>query len=53
MTDVIVLRAGRWVDVDGGHVRSPPVTVVEGDRITAVNPQGALPDSVTEIDSAM
>src|SRR5262249_53470399 len=44
-----VLRAGRWVDVDTGEVRSPAVVVVEGERITALNPSAPLPDSVTEI----
>ncbi|MGB8388487.1 MAG: amidohydrolase family protein, partial [Mycobacterium sp.] len=47
---MIVLRAARWVDVDAAQVRSPAVIVVDSDRITAVNPQGALPDSTTEID---
>ena len=28
----------RWVDVDAGEVREPGVVVVEGDRITAVEP---------------
>jgi imidazolonepropionase-like amidohydrolase len=46
----IVLRADRWVDVDTGLVRSPAVLVVEGDRISAVNPVEQLPDSVTKID---
>lgn len=45
-----VLRAARWVDVTGGQVRSPAVVVVEGNRITAVNPEGPLPDSATVID---
>ena len=45
-----VLRASRWVDVAGGQVRSPAVVVVEGNRITAVNPQGPLPDSATILD---
>ncbi|MGF7237457.1 MAG: amidohydrolase family protein [Frankia sp.] len=49
MTDAIVLRAARWVDVDAGQVRSPAVVVVEGDRITAVNPAEA-PTAETEID---
>ncbi len=38
VSDPIVLRADRWVDVDAGEVRSPAVVVVEGDRIAAVNP---------------
>ncbi|MEX5712873.1 amidohydrolase family protein [Parafrankia sp. FMc6] len=44
-----VLRAARWVDVDAGTVRSPAVVVVEGNRITAVNPAAPPPDA-TEID---
>jgi imidazolonepropionase-like amidohydrolase len=38
MSDVIVVRADRWVDVDAGEVRSPAAIVVEGKRIAAVNP---------------
>ncbi|RAY16935.1 amidohydrolase family protein [Actinomadura craniellae] len=49
MTDAIVLRAGRWVDVDAGRVRSPAVVVVEGGRITALNP-AEPPTAATEID---
>ncbi|SQD94188.1 amidohydrolase family protein [Parafrankia sp. BMG5.11] len=48
-TGVTVLRAARWVDVDAGTVRSPAVVVVEGNRITAVNP-AAPPTDATEID---
>ena len=41
MTDgVTVLRAARWADVDAGQVRSPAVVVIDGQRITAVNPEG-------------
>ncbi len=36
-----VLRAARWADVDAGQVHSPAVVVVDGDRITAVNPEEA------------
>ena len=50
MTDPTVLRAARWADVDAGEVRSPAVIVVDGERITAVNPEGPLPDSTTVID---
>ncbi|MDT5109677.1 MAG: hypothetical protein QOE20_1567, partial [Mycobacterium sp.] len=50
MTDTVVLRAARWADVDAGEVRSPAVVVVGGSRITAVNPEGPLPDSATELD---
>ncbi|QZH62113.1 amidohydrolase family protein [Mycolicibacterium farcinogenes] len=45
-----VLRATRWVDVTTGQVRSPAVIVIEGNRITAVNPEGAPPDSATVVD---
>ncbi len=49
MSDVTVLRAGRWVDIDAGSVCSPAVIVVEGNRITAVNP-AEVPAAETEID---
>ena len=49
MTDVTVLRAERWADVDTGEVRSPAVVVVDGDRIQAVNPPEPPADS-TDID---
>ena len=45
MTDVTVLRAERWADVDTGEVRSPAVVVVDGDRIQAVNPPEPPADS--------
>ncbi|MCV7336214.1 metal-dependent hydrolase family protein [Mycolicibacterium senegalense] len=45
-----VLRAARWVDVTTGQVRSPAVIVIEGNRITAVNPEGPPPDWATVID---
>jgi len=49
MSDAIVLRARRWVDVDSGKTRSPAVIVVEGNRIVAVNPADA-PSAAAEID---
>jgi imidazolonepropionase-like amidohydrolase len=49
VTDITVLRADRWVDVDAGLVRSPATVVVEGDRIAAVGPDD-LPAGATEID---
>jgi imidazolonepropionase-like amidohydrolase len=49
VSDVTVLRADRWVDIDAGEVRSPAVVVVEGNRIAAVNPE-ELPTTATEID---
>jgi imidazolonepropionase-like amidohydrolase len=38
VSDLTVVRADRWVDVEAGEVRSPAVIVVEGNRILAVNP---------------
>jgi imidazolonepropionase-like amidohydrolase len=49
MSEVTVLRADRWVDVVAGEVRSPAVIVVEGNRITAINPPD-LPVLAEEID---
>jgi imidazolonepropionase-like amidohydrolase len=45
-----VLKAARWADIEAGQVRSPAVIVVDGDRISAVNPTEPLPDSATVID---
>ena len=39
MSDVTVLKAERWVDVETGEVRSPAVVVVDGNQIVAVNPK--------------
>ena len=49
MSDAVVLRAERWVDVDAGLVRSPATVVVEGDRIVAVDPDD-LPAGATELE---
>ena len=49
MSDVTILRADRWVDVEAGEVRSPAVIVVDGNQIVAVNPK-ELPSPSTEID---
>src|SRR6476646_1985216 len=49
MTEPVVLRADRWVDVDAGEVRSPAVVVVEGERIVAVDPP-SVPSPAREID---
>ncbi|WP_436791581.1 metal-dependent hydrolase family protein [Yinghuangia sp. YIM S10712] len=49
MTGPVVLRAARWLDSDAGQVRSPAVIVVEGNRITAVNPD-RIPQGATELD---
>jgi len=35
---VTLLRAARWADVAAGEVRSPAVVVIDGNRISAVNP---------------
>jgi imidazolonepropionase-like amidohydrolase len=44
-----VLRAERFLDVDSGETRSPAVIVVEGNRITEVNPR-TLPSGGVEVD---
>ncbi|MDA8043629.1 MAG: amidohydrolase family protein [Actinomycetota bacterium] len=53
MTDVTVLRADRWLDIDSGEVLSPAVIVVEGNRITAVGseePAGGRPAEARVVD---
>ena len=45
----VILRADRWVDVEAGAVRSPAVVVVEGNRITAVNPPEPPSGRVVEL----
>ncbi|MDT5009262.1 MAG: hypothetical protein QOH57_879, partial [Mycobacterium sp.] len=45
-----VLRAARWLDVDAGEIRSPAVIVVDGDRITSMDPDAPVPDAAQEID---
>jgi imidazolonepropionase-like amidohydrolase len=49
MSDRIVIRAARWVDVDAGEVRSPAVIAVSGDRIESVGATELIGDA-TEID---
>jgi len=49
MTDVTIVRAERWVDVEAGEVRSPAVFVIEDDCIAAVNPP-TVPAPANEID---
>jgi imidazolonepropionase-like amidohydrolase len=50
MSDVTVLRADRWVDIDAGETKSPAVVVVEDNRIAAVNPgRSEIPDGAHEI----
>jgi imidazolonepropionase-like amidohydrolase len=41
-----VLRAERFLDVDSGETRSPAVIVVEGNRISAINPSVPPRDAV-------
>ena len=50
MTATTVLRAARWIDVEAGKVHSPAVIVIEGNRITSVDPQAPVPDSATVVD---
>jgi imidazolonepropionase-like amidohydrolase len=49
MSETIVLRADRWVDIDAGEVRSPAVIVIDGNRIVAINPT-EVPTDATEVD---
>ena len=49
MSDVTVLRADRWLDIDAGEVKSPAVIVVQGNRIAAINPRD-VPPSGDDID---
>jgi len=49
MSDAIVLRADRWVDVVDGEVRSPAVVVVEENRIVSVDGSG-VPAETNQID---
>ena len=41
--DVVLLRAAHWVDVVGGEVRSPATVLIEGNRITAMDPPDTPP----------
>jgi imidazolonepropionase-like amidohydrolase len=43
VTEAVVLRADRWIDVDAGEVRSPGLIVVEGERIVSTDSAGAPP----------
>jgi imidazolonepropionase-like amidohydrolase len=49
MSDVTILKAERWADVETGEVRTPAAVVVEGNKIIAVNPE-ELPSPASEID---
>ena len=48
-TGATVLRAARWVDVDAQELRKDAVVVIEGNRISAVDP-ASVPSGATEID---
>ncbi|MYR06797.1 amidohydrolase family protein [Gordonia sp. SID5947] len=50
MSEIVVIKADRWADVDACVVRTDATIVVEGDRIVAVNPAEPLADSATVID---
>jgi imidazolonepropionase-like amidohydrolase len=49
VSDFTILRAARWLDIDAMEVRSPAVIVVEGNRISAINPT-EVPAAETDID---
>jgi imidazolonepropionase-like amidohydrolase len=49
MSNVTILRADRWLDIEAGEVRSPAVIVVDGNQIVGVNPT-ELPSPATEVD---
>jgi imidazolonepropionase-like amidohydrolase len=49
MSDMTILRADRWCDVEAGEVRGPAEIVVDGNEIVAVNP-AELPSPAAEID---
>jgi imidazolonepropionase-like amidohydrolase len=49
MSDVTILRADRWLDIEAGEVRSPAVIVIDGNRIVGVNPT-ELPSPATDVD---
>jgi imidazolonepropionase-like amidohydrolase len=49
VTDQVVLRSERWIDIASGSVESPAVIVVEGSRIVSVDGCDAL-DTATTID---
>ena len=47
---MIVLRAARWGDAETGQIHTPAEVLIDGERITAINPQEPLPDSAIIID---
>jgi imidazolonepropionase-like amidohydrolase len=50
VSGVTVLRAARWADVAAGEIRKPGVVVIDGDRISGINPEAPLADSATVVD---
>ena len=49
MTDRLIIRAARWLDVNAGEVRSPAAVLVEGGRIGSID-AGVAPSGLTELD---
>jgi imidazolonepropionase-like amidohydrolase len=49
MTEPVVIRAERWLDVQTGQINSPAVLVVEGNQIADIG-SGKSPSSATDID---
>ena len=49
MSDVTILRADRWLDIEAGEVRSPAVLVIDGNQIVGVNP-AEVPSPANEVD---
>lgn len=49
MSDRLLLRAARWVDVEAGEVRSPAAVVIEGNRVISVGADARAHDA-TDID---
>jgi imidazolonepropionase-like amidohydrolase len=49
MSDMTILKADRWFDVEAGIVRTPAVIVIDGNQITSVDPQ-QLPAGADEVD---
>ena len=50
-SDVTVVRAARWLDIDTGEIRSPAVMVIEGNRISAIDPApAATPTDARTVD---
>lgn len=49
-TKFIALKCGRLIDGKSDNVRENVVVLIEGNKISTVNPPGALPPGTTEID---